>query len=191
MGHGIVTPGAPGWLEEVDRVLEKLKPAQPQGLHDRRPALPDEEEEQLAARRREATSTRCTRRCSRTASRRICIHKGLMPADYRTTLAGPLAVRDRLGRGQGGQATGRRSTSSSTTRRCGRSSSCPIGSLRSSKATGRFDWVSDLADIPRKFGVQQRLRRARHLLRQHLRNAPEACGGAARHAGQADLERIR
>ncbi len=22
MGHGIVTPGAPGWLDEVDRVLE-------------------------------------------------------------------------------------------------------------------------------------------------------------------------
>ena len=42
--------------------------AQPQGLHDRRSDLPDQEEQQLAHGRRDATSIRSTRRCSTPAS---------------------------------------------------------------------------------------------------------------------------
>ena len=42
----------------------------------------------------------------------------------------------------------------------------PDQALAEFEQTGRIDWATDLAEIPAKFGVNNVLRRARHLLRQ-------------------------
>ena len=69
MGHGIVTPGAPGWLDEVDRVLETLRPQSLKGYTIGDPVY-QTKKRATGASTTSATSIRCTRRCSRQASRR-------------------------------------------------------------------------------------------------------------------------
>src|SRR6266700_4563801 len=86
LGHAIITPGQPGWLEEVDRSLEQYRPASwkmytigdplsaktkyPWRLDDEKLVYPFYEKAVQAG------------------IRNICVHKGLMPADYEQSWAG-------------------------------------------------------------------------------------------------------
>ena len=83
----------------------------------------------------------------------VCIHKGLLPPTTRsrgrgcgsTTRCGTWARRPR---------TGRRSTSSSITARCGRSWRSPTRRWPSSTRPAASQWATDLAEIPAKYGVK-------------------------------------
>ena len=83
----------------------------------------------------------------------VCIHKGLLPADYEKS--GPiLAVHHGLATWARRRRTGRRSTSSSTTRALRPFLEPPDAALAEFEQTGRIEWVTDLAEIPAKFGVK-------------------------------------
>ena len=168
------TPGAPGWLDEVDRVhRDAASPTAWKGYTIGDPVYQTKKKQRTGGSTTSATSIRSTRRCSKAGLTTICVHKGLMPADYLTSMADLWQYATVWDVGKA-RATGRRSTSSSTTRRCDRSSSCPTASWRSSKHTGRHRLGLRPRGHSRRVRREQRLRRARHLLRQHLRDASEA-----------------
>jgi hypothetical protein len=110
----------------------------------------------------------------------ICVHKGLMPADYLTSwpdLWQYATVWD-VGKAARDWPQINFVIYHSAMRPF---IELPDRELAQFEATGRFDWVSDLADIPRRFGVNNVYGGARHVLRQHLCDASEARRRAARH----------
>ncbi len=86
LGHALVTPGQPGWLEKVDQVLETMPPESwklytigdslsaktkyPWRLDDEKLVYPFYE------------------KAVKSGIKTMCIHKGLMPADYEQSWAG-------------------------------------------------------------------------------------------------------
>jgi predicted TIM-barrel fold metal-dependent hydrolase len=150
MSHAIFTPGYDGWMEQVDRAIEVLKPdsfkgytigdntnkdlsKHPWNLDDEKLVYPAYEKFQKAG------------------LKNVCIHKGLFPpsvekqfphllphCDVRDV---PKAAKDWPGLNfiiyHGGYRLG------------------PVGDAWANfEKTGRVDWVSDLADIPAKYGVK-------------------------------------
>ena len=90
LGHTVITPGQDGWMDEVDRAIEVLKPDSwksytigdplspskyPWRLDDEELMYPFYEKAVNAARNGGPKAT-------------ICIHKGLLPPDYETSFKG-------------------------------------------------------------------------------------------------------
>jgi hypothetical protein len=90
LGHTVITPGQDGWMDEVDRAIEVLKPDSwksytigdplspskyPWRLDDEELMYPFYEKAVKAARDGGPKAT-------------ICIHKGLLPPDYETSFKG-------------------------------------------------------------------------------------------------------
>ena len=90
LGHTVITPGQDGWMDEVDRAIEVLKPDSwksytigdplspskyPWRLDDEELMYPFYEKAVKAARNGGPKAT-------------ICIHKGLLPPDYETSFKG-------------------------------------------------------------------------------------------------------
>ena len=150
MSHAIFTPGYDGWMEQVDRAIEILKPdsfkgytigdntnkdlsKHPWNLDDEKLVYPAYEKFQKAG------------------LKNICIHKGLFPPSVEKQFPHLLpycdvrdvakAAKDWPGLNfiiyHGGYRLG------------------PVGDAWANfEKTGRVDWVSDLADIPAKHGVK-------------------------------------
>ncbi len=80
LGHAVVTPGQPGWMEEVDRALEEYRPdswklytiGDPLSAKTKYPFWLDDEKLLYPF----------YDKAVQAGIRTICIHKGLMPADY-------------------------------------------------------------------------------------------------------------
>jgi predicted TIM-barrel fold metal-dependent hydrolase len=179
MGHGIVTPGAPGWLDEVDRVLETLKPQSLKGYTIGDPVYQTKKKSNWRL-DDERNVYPLYEKMLKAGVTTICVHKGLMPADYLTSwpdLWQYATVWD-VGKAARDWPQINFVIYHSAMRPF---IELPDRELAQFEATGRFDWVSDLADIPRRFGVNNVYGRARHLLRQHLCDASEARRRAARH----------
>ncbi len=191
LGHGIVTPGTPGWFEEITRVMEQLKPDSIKGYTIGDPIYQTKkktnwrlDDEKLVYPLYESMLKH--------GINTICIHKGLMPADYMTSWADmwqyatcwdlPKAAKDWPQINFVIYHSAMRPFLE-----------LPDRELAQFEKTGRFDWVSDLADIPAKYRREERLRRARRVFREHLRHASQARGRAHGHVdkgprrGQGDL----
>ena len=150
--HGIFTPGYPGWLEAIDRMIAELKPDSWKGYTvgdntnkhlSRHPYRLDDEKLVYPA----------YEKFAKAGIRNVCIHKGLFApstAKQFPNLVAYADVRD-VGRaakdwpqlnfiiyhsgyrfGGGGRAG---------------------DAWEQFERTGRIEWVTDLADIPGKFGV--------------------------------------
>jgi predicted TIM-barrel fold metal-dependent hydrolase len=86
LGHAVVTPGQPGWMEEVDRALAERPPASwkmytigdPLSAKTKYPFRLDDEKLMYPF----------YEKIKGTGINNICIHKGLMPADYEQSWAG-------------------------------------------------------------------------------------------------------
>ncbi len=84
--HAVVTPGQPAWMEEVDRALAQRPPASwkmytigdPLSAKTKYPFRLDDEKLMYPF----------YEKIDRAGIRNICIHKGLMPADYEQSWAG-------------------------------------------------------------------------------------------------------
>ncbi|NIR31054.1 MAG: amidohydrolase family protein [Gammaproteobacteria bacterium] len=147
--HAVFTPGQPGWLDELDRVIETLKPDSWKGYTVGDPLGPSRWPWRLDD---EALVYPAYARMVKAGIRNVCIHKGLLPEDYRTSFSstwryaqvgdvGPAArdwpelnfviyhsaIKPLL--------------------------QLPEEHLMQFERTGRIDWVTDLAEIPSKFGV--------------------------------------
>jgi len=150
--HGIFTPGYPGWLEDIDRVIAELKPDSMKGYTigdnthkdlSRHPWLLDDERLVYPA----------YEKFQKAGLVNVCVHKGLFPPSVERQFPHLLrhsmvddvakAAKDWPGLNfiiyHGGYryAGGGRAEDA-------------WGQF---ERTGRIDWVSDLADMPAKHGV--------------------------------------
>jgi predicted TIM-barrel fold metal-dependent hydrolase len=151
LGHGIVTPGTPGWFEEITRVMDQLKPDSIKGYTIGDPIYQTKkktnwrmDDEKLVYPLYEAMLKR--------GINTLCIHKGLMPADYMTSWADMwqyATVWDVAKAAKDWPQINFVIYHSAMRPFL----ELPDRELAQFEKTGRFDWVSDLADIPAKFGV--------------------------------------
>jgi uncharacterized protein len=148
LSHSILRPGQAGWVEEIDRALAEWKPDSWKGYTVGDPLAPskfpwrmDDEKVTYPGYARIAKSDR----------RIVCVHKGLLPADYETsTEHWRYAKVDDVGKAAKDwpQLTfviyhsGLKPFLTE-----------PDESLAQFESTGRMDWVTDLAEVPAKYGV--------------------------------------
>ena len=86
LGHAVVTPGQPGWMDEVDQALAERPPASwklytigdPLSAKTKYPFWLDDEKLMYPF----------YEKIDKAGIRTMCIHKGLMPADYEQSWAG-------------------------------------------------------------------------------------------------------
>lgn len=152
LSHFIITPGSPGWLDEVDRTLETLKPDSFKGytigdpLYQTKKASNwrmDDEKNVYPFYERMVKSGITT----------LCVHKGLMPADYATSwgdLWRYATVWD-VGKAAKDWPQINFVIYHSAMRPF---IELPERELAQFEKTGRIDWVTDLAEIPEKYGVK-------------------------------------
>ena len=152
LAHGIVTPHSPGWLEEITRVMDQLKPDSIKGYTIGDPIYQTKkktnwrmDDEKNVYPLYEAMLKR--------GINTLCIHKGLMPADYMTSWADmwQYATVWDVGKAAKDWPQINFVIYHSAMRPF---LELPDRELAQFEKTGRFDWVSDLADIPAKFGVK-------------------------------------
>lgn len=148
LSHAVIAPGQPGWIEEIDRAIEVLKPDSWKGYtlgdpfdNSQYPWRLDDEKLMYPA----------YERMVKAGIRNVCIHKGLLPEDYENVIThwrhamvddvGP-AARDWPELNFIIYHSGFRPLLTS-----------PDPLLAQFEREGRIDWVSDLADVPEQYGV--------------------------------------
>ena len=148
LAHSVIRPGWPGWLDEIDRALEQARPDSWKGYTVGDPLAPSKfpwrlDDEKLVYPAYE--------KMLKSGVRTVCIHKGLLPADYESSFEHWRYARvDDVGKAAKDwpQLTfviyhsGLKPFLTS-----------PDESLAQFEKTGRMDWVTDLAEIPAKYGV--------------------------------------
>ena len=150
--HSVVTPKQPGWLEEVDRCIEQVKPNSWKGytigdpLNVKTTKYPWrlDDEKIVYPFYEKAVKAGITT---------FCIHKGLLPADYATTIPGgawKYADVDDLPKAAKDWPQINFVIYHSALRPFAES---PDAALAAFEKTGYIEWVSDLAAIPAKHGV--------------------------------------
>ncbi|MGE5840683.1 MAG: amidohydrolase family protein, partial [Deltaproteobacteria bacterium] len=149
LGHAVFTPGQPGWLDEVDRVIEEIKPDGWKGYtigdpmnRSRYPWRLDDEKLVYPA----------YEKMTKAGIRNVCIHKGLLPTNYEETLPDlwKFGTVDDLGRA---------AKDWPTLNFIIYHSALETGSVDRNiesrfEKTGRVPWVTDLSEIPEKYGVK-------------------------------------
>ena len=154
--HGIIIPGQPGWLEDIDRQVEVTKPDSWKGYTIGDPTAPmrvgkissfpwrmDDEKIAYPTFEKIARSS---------GSKIVCIHKGLFPASAAERFPSLRAYADVSDVGKAAKDwpelafivyhAGYRHVGGN-----------PNDATREFDRTGRLSWVSDLAEIPAKYGV--------------------------------------
>ncbi|HZA01966.1 MAG TPA: amidohydrolase family protein [Hyphomicrobiaceae bacterium] len=149
--HAIFTPGQPGWLESLDRALS-MKPDSVKGYTigdntnkdiSKYPWRMDDEKVAYLA----------YEKCLKAGIKNICVHKGLFPASIEQRFPHLLAYSDVRDVGKAAKDwpqlnfviyhSGYRHAGGGTA----------ADGWTEFEKTGRVSWVSDLAEIPEKFGV--------------------------------------
>lgn len=149
LAHSVIAPGQPGWLDEIEHAIEVHKPDGWKGYtlgdpfqDSQYPWRLDDEQLMYPAYERMVKS----------GIRTLCIHKGLLPADYERSIkhwrhamvddVGP-AARDWPALNFVVYHAGFRPLLTS-----------PDPLLAEFERSGRIDWVTDLAAVPARYGVR-------------------------------------
>lgn len=147
--HAVITPGQEGWLDVIDQAIEVLKPDSWKGYTIGDPLSLSEfpwrmDDEKLVYPAYE--------KMQKAGIRNICIHKGLLPGNYEKVYPGiwQYANVDDVGKAARDfpdlnfiiYHAGLKIIPSQ-----------PEEKMTELNQTGRMDWVSDLAEIPQKYGV--------------------------------------
>ena len=150
LGHAVVTPGQPGWLDAVDQALEELRPdswkmytiGDPLSAKTKYPWRLDDEELVYPF----------YEKAVQAGIRNICIHKGLMPADYEKSWAGVWKYNTPWDIGKAAQDWPQ--LNFIIYHGCLRAFlELPEASLATFEQTGEIAWASELARIPEQYGV--------------------------------------
>jgi hypothetical protein len=148
--HAVFTPGTDGWMEVVDHALEKLKPDSWKGYTVGDPLAPSKfpwrlDDEKLVYPFYE--------KIKKAGITTVCIHKGLLPRDYERSFQGvwKYATVDDLPRAAKDWPDLNFVIYHAALR--------PVLELPEVEAaefekTGYIRWVSDLAAIPKRYGVR-------------------------------------
>jgi len=149
LSHAVITPGQPGWLEEMDRAIEELHPdswkgytmGDPNGPSEYRWRLDDEELLYPAYEKMVNSGINV-----------LCLHKGLLPPDAETSLPGVTRYADVS---DVGKAARDWPQIRFLIYHCAYNVLMPTEAARQRfEGTGYIEWVSDLARIPAEFGVE-------------------------------------
>ena len=152
LGHSVFTPKKDGWMDQVDRAISTLKPDSWKGYTIGDPLFPSklesywwlDDEKLVYPFYEKAVKSNITT---------ICIHKGLLPADYETSWPKVweyATVRD-LGKAAKDWPKLNFMIYHGALRNF---LETPDASLAEFEQTGKIKWASDLAEIPGKFGVK-------------------------------------
>ncbi|HYB70262.1 MAG TPA: amidohydrolase family protein [Candidatus Bathyarchaeia archaeon] len=152
MSHAIVTPGYPGWMEEVDRAISQLKPDSFKGY-----TIGDNTNKQLSKHPWRMDDEKLLypfyEKIAKAGLVNVCVHKGLYP--YSTTKSFPDLVQYADVRDVGKAAKDWPALNFIIYHGGYRlhPGDSPEQALKDFEKTGRVEWVTDLAEIPGKYGV--------------------------------------
>jgi predicted TIM-barrel fold metal-dependent hydrolase len=151
LAHGIIQPKAVGWLDDVDYAIEALKVDSWKGYTIGDPLFQTRRQSQWRLDDEDLVYP-FYEKIIKAGINTVCIHKGLMPADFETSWPTlwqyatcwdiGKAARDWPGINFVIYHSALRPFME-----------LPDASLQQFESTGRIDWVTDLAGIPRQFGV--------------------------------------
>jgi predicted TIM-barrel fold metal-dependent hydrolase len=151
LGHAVFTPGKPGWMEQVDRAIATLHPDSWKGYTIGDPLFPSKrgsywrlDDEKLVYPFYE--------KAVKAGITTVCIHKGLLPADYEKSWPGVWQYATVADVGKAARDWPQLDfvMYHGALRPFLES---PAAALAEFQQTGRIDWATDLAEIPSKFGV--------------------------------------
>ncbi len=151
LAHSVFTPKKAGWLEEVDRCIAQLRPDSWKGYTIGDPLFPSKlgsywrlDDEKLVYPFYE--------RIVKAGITTVCIHKGLLPADYEKSWPGvwEYATVTDLGKAAKDWPQINFVIYHAALRAF---LEPPDAALAEFEQTGRIKWATDLAEIPAKYGV--------------------------------------
>ncbi len=147
--HGIITPGQPGWLEAIDRMIAEWRPDSWKGY-----TVGDNTNKQLARHPFRLDDEKLMypayERFVKSGIRNVCIHKGLYPEAVTQRFPQLLPYADVRDVGKAAKDWPQRSLSSPPAA-CRGGGAAPLWTQF--EKTGRVEWVTDLAEIPGRHGV--------------------------------------
>ncbi|MGQ4807806.1 hypothetical protein NKDENANG_01166 [Candidatus Entotheonellaceae bacterium PAL068K] len=150
LGHAVVTPGQPGWMEAVDHALDALHPhswkmytiGDPLSAATKYPWRLDDEKLVYPF----------YEKAVKAGIRTICIHKGLMPADYEKSWKDVWKYNTPWDIGKAAQDWPQ--LNFVIYHGCLRAFlELPEASLAKFEDTGEIEWATQLARIPAEYGV--------------------------------------
>jgi predicted TIM-barrel fold metal-dependent hydrolase len=148
LSHAVVTPGQDGWMDDVEKVIEELKPDSWKGYTMGDPMGPSKymwrlDDEELLYPFYE--------RIMKAGITNICLHKGLLPPNAEETMPGVTA---HGGVGDVGKAAKDWPQLNFIIYHSAFNVLFPSEQHKAAfEETGQIDWVSELARIPEEFGV--------------------------------------
>jgi hypothetical protein len=169
MTHAIITPGAPGWLEQLDAAIA-LKPDSLKGY-----TVGDNTHKDLARHpwRMDSEDTyKGYEKAVAAGIRNICVHKGLWGRDLDTRFP---KLAPHAGVGDVAKAARDWPQLNFIIYHAAYRLDDPEWALAEFERTGRIDWVTDLADIPERHGVTNVYADLGQIFAQTLIAQPRIC----------------
>jgi len=150
LAHSLITPGQPGWMDEVDKAITVHKPDSWKGYTIGDPLNPSKFPWRLDD---EKLMYPFYDKAVKSGINTICIHKGLLPADYQTSWpeAWEYATVKDVGKAAKDWPKMNFIMYHAALRPIMEK---PDATLAEFEKTGRINWVTDLAEIPSKHGVK-------------------------------------
>jgi len=149
LAHALITPNQPGWMDEVDKAITVHKPDSWKGYTIGDPLNPSKFPWRLDD---EKLMYPFYEKAVKAGITTICIHKGLLPPDYEKSYAGVWEYATAADIGKAAKDWPQMKFV--MYHACLRPAfELPDQAWTEFEQTGRIRWVSDLADIPQKFGV--------------------------------------
>jgi predicted TIM-barrel fold metal-dependent hydrolase len=151
LAHSVFTPKRAGWMDEVDRCIATIKPDSWKGYTIGDPLFPSTKQSYWRLDDRQVMYP-FYEKIVKSGITTVCIHKGLLPADYEKSWPGVWQYNTVWDVGQAAKdwpqinfviyhAALRPFLET------------PEAALAEFESTGRIKWATDLAEIPSKYGV--------------------------------------
>ncbi len=147
--HAVIAPGHDGWLDELDRVHEEIRPDGWKGYTVGEPFGPSKHRWRLDD---ETLMYPAYEKLVKAGVTNLCVHKGILPENSEDFMPGaePFAKIDDVGKAASDWPelnfiiyhAGYRTVPAPTE-----------AELERFERDGRIDWVSDLAEVPERYGV--------------------------------------
>ncbi len=149
LAHAVITPGQPGWMDEVDRAISELKPNSWKSYTIGDPLAPSKWPWRLDD---EELMYPFYEKSLKAGINTICIHKGLLPPDYEQSFRGVWEYATAWDIGKAAQDWPEMNFV--IYHSCLRAFlELPDQMWAEYEATGEMKWTSDLVRIPEEFGV--------------------------------------
>ncbi|MDX1433810.1 MAG: amidohydrolase family protein [Gammaproteobacteria bacterium] len=152
MTHAIFTPGMPGWLDDVDHAIERLRPDSFKGY-----TIGDNVHKDLSRHPWRMDDEKLLypfyERLEKAGIKNVCVHKGLFPPSVEEKFPHLLPYCDVRDVGRAAKDWPRLNfVIYHSAYRYGGASRAP-DAWAAFERSGRVEWVNDLAEIPERYGV--------------------------------------